>query len=131
MRQAGIRLVVVDYLQLLEAADKRASRQEQVGAISRHMKLLSRELDVAVVVLAQLNRGPSARLDSRPRMADLRESGQIEQDSDAVILLHAGSEDVGGSMVPTFKMELIVDKNRHGRTGSVHLNQEYEYADLT
>jgi len=131
MRQAGIRLVVVDYLQLLEAADKRASRQEQVGAISRHMKLLSRELDVAVVVLAQLNRGPSARLDSRPRMADLRESGQIEQDSDAVILLHPGSEPVGDSTMPTFKMELIVDKNRHGRTGSVHLDQEYEYADLT
>jgi len=131
MRQADIRLVVVDYLQLLEAADRRASRQEQVGGISRALKLLSRELDVAVVVLAQLNRGPSARLDSRPRMADLRESGQIEQDSDVVILLHPESADVGGSMVPTFKMELIVDKNRHGRTGSVHLDQEYEYADLT
>jgi len=65
-------------------------------------------------------------------MADLRESGQIEQDSDAVILLHPESEDAGGGlMVPTFKMELIVDKNRHGRTGSVHLNQEYEHADLT
>jgi len=131
MRQADVRLVVVDYLQLLEAADKRASRQEQVGAISRHMKLLSRELDVAVMVLAQLNRGPSARLDSRPRMGDLRESGQIEQDSDAVILLHPEVTDVGGSMVPTYKMEFIVDKNRHGRTGSVFLNQEYEHADLT
>ena len=132
MRQADIRLVVVDYLQLLEAADKRATRQEQVGSISRHLKLLSRELDVAVVVLAQLNRGPSARLDSRPRMADLRESGQIEQDSDVVILLHPELEDAGGGLrVPTFKIEFVVDKNRHGRTGSVHLNQEYEYADLT
>jgi len=129
-RTADVRLVVVDYLQLLEAEDRRVARYEQVGAISRRLKLLARELDVAVVVLAQLNRAPSARPDRRPRKEDLRESGQIEQDSDAVILLHHRVEEVNGSTRPTYEVELIVDKNRHGRTGSVCLEWAPEFATL-
>jgi replicative DNA helicase len=130
LRRTGVRLVVVDYLQLLEAEDRRVARYEQVGAISRRLKLLSRELDVAVVVLAQLNRAPSTRADRRPRKEDLRESGQIEQDSDAVILLYHHEENVNGSAVPTYEVELIVDKNRHHRTGSVCLEWEPEHATL-
>ena len=129
-RHHEVRLVVVDYLQLLEAENPRADRHLQVGEISTRMHRLSRELDVAVLMLAQLNRAPAARPDKRPRMTDLRESGRIEQDSSAVVLIYHHEDQVGSSMVPTGEVELIVDKNRHGRTGSVSLEQEFEYADL-
>lgn len=125
-----MRLVVVDYLQLLEAEDKRSARYEQVGAMSRRLKLLARELDTAVVVLAQLNRSPASRSDGRPRMDDLRESGQIEQDSDAVILLHHREEQHNGAAVPTFEVDFIVDKNRHGRTRTVTLEWAGEHATV-
>lgn len=121
-RQRGLSLIVVDYLQLVNAgqdASHRASRQEQVAAISRRLKILAKELDCPVVALSQLNRQSELREDRRPRLADLRESGSIEQDADLVMLLHRPSyydpNDAPGTA------ELIVAKNRNGQTATIRL----------
>lgn len=129
-RHHDIRLVVVDYLQLLEASNPKLQRHQQVGDMSRQLHLLSRELDVAVIVLAQLNREVSARQDGRPRKTDLRESGQIEQDASVVILAHLIKEQYGESVVSTGELHLIIDKNRHGRTHTVKLTEDFQHADL-
>src|SRR4029077_14393630 len=84
----GIRLVVIDDLQLIEPENRRDPRQEQVAQISRRLKFLARELQIPVIALAQLNRGVEDRQSHEPRLADLRESGSIEQDADTVMLLH-------------------------------------------
>ncbi len=83
-----LRLVIIDYLQLMSSPRKVENRQQEVSEMSRSLKLLAKELDVPVVAVAQLNRGPEQRTDKKPLLADLRESGSIEQDSDMVILLH-------------------------------------------
>ena len=87
VRQHDIKLVVVDYLQLMETGASSESRQQEVSQMSRGLKKLAGELGVAMVVLSQLNRGPTQRSDKRPQISDLRESGSIEQDADVVILL--------------------------------------------
>src|SRR5262249_37054830 len=84
----GIRLAVIDSLQLIEPDNRRDPRQEQVAQISRRLKFLARELQIPVVDLAQVNRSAEDLQDHRPRLADLRESGSIEQDADTVMLLH-------------------------------------------
>lgn len=114
---AGLDLIVVDYLQLLRADGKPGSRWEAVGEISRSLKLLAAELDVPVVAAAQLNRASEGRGEQpeRPRLSDLRESGSIEQDADVVLLLHASDPDNAALR------ELIVAKNRQGRTGVTQL----------
>lgn len=119
--RSGLGLVVVDYIQLLEsepsAKSSRESRQEAVAKISGSLKRLARELDVPVLALSQLNRAVEMREDRRPRMADLRESGAIEQDADQVVLLHR-PEYYDPNEAPG-EAELIVAKNRHGPTGTV------------
>ncbi|MCX5046703.1 replicative DNA helicase [Aldersonia sp. NBC_00410] len=87
-QQHNIRLVVIDYLQLMTSGKKVESRQQEVSEFSRQLKLLAKELEVPVVAVSQLNRGPEQRTDRRPMVSDLRESGSIEQDSDLVILVH-------------------------------------------
>jgi replicative DNA helicase len=118
MRQ-DIGLIVVDYIQLIEheAPEGRENRQEQIAKISRRLKTLARELNVPVLALSQLNRAVENREDRRPRMADLRESGAIEQDADLVLLLHR-PEYYDPNDQPGIA-ELIVAKNRNGRTDSV------------
>jgi replicative DNA helicase len=112
-----IGLIIVDYIQLIESEDTRDSRQEQIAKISRRLKTLARDLKVPVIALSQLNRAVETREDRRPRMADLRESGAIEQDADIVLLLHRpeyyDSTDTPGVA------ELIVAKNRNGKTDTV------------
>jgi replicative DNA helicase len=103
-------LVVIDYLQLVQPADAREPRQEQVAGISRRLKLLARELAVPVVVMAQVNR--AAEEHGRPQLRHLRESGAVEQDSDTVLLLHAEPGDEGRVVVD-------VAKQRNGPTGEV------------
>jgi replicative DNA helicase len=118
-RRGKLDLVILDYLQLIEPEDKNAPREQQIALISRRLKFLSKELRVPVVALAQLNRGVELREDKRPRLADLRESGSIEQDADVVMFLHRADaydpEDRPG------EADVIVAKNRSGPTGSVTL----------
>src|SRR4029077_12227324 len=99
--------------------DSRDSRQEQIAKISRRLKTLARELHMPVIALSQLNRAVESREDRRPRMADLRESGAIEQDADMVLLLHR-PEYYDANDQPGIA-ELIVAKNRNGATTSVKL----------
>src|ERR1700753_2971538 len=83
-----LKLVIIDYLQLMSSPKKTESRQQEVSEMSRSLKLLAKELEVPVVALSQLNRGPEQRQDKKPMLSDLRESGSIEQDSDMVMLVH-------------------------------------------
>ncbi len=115
-----IGLIVVDYIQLVDSEDSRDSRQEQIAKISRRLKTLARELEIPVIALSQLNRAVESREDRRPRMADLRESGAIEQDADIVLLLHR-PEYYDANDQPGIA-ELIVAKNRNGGVGTVKLN---------
>lgn len=119
----GLALVVVDYLQLVQPPDARATREQQVAAISRSLKLMSRELMVPVVVAAQLNRGSEQRAERRPVLSDLRESGQIEADADTVLLLHDDAE-----LAKSGQIEVIVAKNRHGPKGTIQLTWAPYYA---
>ena len=118
-----IRCIIVDYLQLMHLGGRVESRQQEITTISRYIKALARELNIPVVVLSQLNRAPEGRLDNRPRMSDLRESGSIEQDADVVMLLHR--EDYYNRSKPDFTpnntAELIIAKQRNGPTGKVDL----------
>jgi replicative DNA helicase len=114
-----IKVVVVDYLQLIEPDNRRDSRQEQVAQLSRRLKFLARELQIPVVSLAQVNRGSEDRQDHRPRLADLRESGAIEQDADTVMLLHRPELYEPGQHEGI--LEIIIGKQRNGPTGEVTL----------
>ena len=114
-----IKIVAIDYLQLIEPENRRDPRQEQVAQISRRLKGLARELQLPVIALAQVNRGSEDRQDHRPRLADLRESGSIEQDADTCMLLHRPGKFDGG--VEDNVIEVIVAKQRNGPTGEVTL----------
>ncbi len=113
-----LRLIVIDYLQLMSSGKKVESRQLEVSEFSRQIKLLAKELDVPIIALSQLNRGPEQRSDKRPMMSDLRESGSIEQDADMVILLHREDVYEKESTRPG-EADLIVAKHRNGPTRDV------------
>jgi replicative DNA helicase len=128
-QSAGLRLVVIDYLQLMQSGGSRRSenRQQEVSDMSRNLKLLAKELQVPVVVLSQLNRGPEQRSDKKPMMSDLRESGSIEQDADIVILLHR--EDAYDKESPRAgEADLIVAKHRNGATPTITVAFQGHYS---
>ncbi|MDU5843468.1 MAG: DnaB-like helicase C-terminal domain-containing protein, partial [Cutibacterium avidum] len=117
-QQHNLGLVVVDYLQLMTTGKQVESRQQEVSVLSRNLKLLAKDLDIPVVAVARLNRGPEARTDKKPMMSDLRESGSLEQDADVVILLHR--EDVYDKESPRAgEADIIVAKHRNGPTRTV------------
>lgn len=118
--KAGLDLLVIDYLQLMEAQGGSRSRQEDVSALSRGLKILARDLEVPVVALSQLNRGAEQREGHRPRLSDLRESGAIEQDADTVWLLHRPYY-YSRAENERRLAEVIVAKQRHGPTDTVRL----------
>jgi replicative DNA helicase len=120
-----IRMVVIDYLQLIEPENRRDPRQEQVAQISRRLKFLARELEIPVVALAQVNRASEDRQDHRPRLADLRESGSIEQDADTVMILHRPEMHEPGQHDGI--IEVIVAKQRNGPTGEITLTYLKQY----
>jgi replicative DNA helicase len=127
-----IRLVVIDYLQLIEPESRRDPRQEQVAQISRRLKFLARELKIPVIALAQVNRASEDRQDHKPRLSDLRESGSIEQDADTVMILHRPGKFEGGDLDNT--LEVIIAKQRNGPTGEVtltYLKQFMRYENHT
>jgi replicative DNA helicase len=122
-----LRLVVLDYLQLMSSSRRVESRQQEVAEMSRSLKLLAKELEVPVVAISQLNRGAEQRSDKRPQLSDLRESGAIEQDADMVILLHR--EDAYEKESPRAgEADLIVAKNRNGPTQDVVVSSQLHYS---
>ena len=126
VRTAGLRLVIVDYLQLMQAP-KAENRQVAVSELSRQLKLLAKEFGITVIVLAQLNRGPEQRTDKKPMVSDLRESGSIEQDADIVILLHR--EDAYEVESPRAgEADFIVGKHRGGPTATITAAFQGHYA---
>ncbi|MGK5449465.1 replicative DNA helicase [Streptomyces radiopugnans] len=124
-----LRLVVIDYLQLMQSGGSRRpeSRQQEVSEMSRNLKLLAKELEVPVIALSQLNRGPEQRTDKKPMVSDLRESGSIEQDADMVILLHR--EDAYEKESPRAgEADLIVAKHRNGPTATITVAFQGHYS---
>jgi replicative DNA helicase len=120
MASGALDLVIVDYLQLMGGGDavRVDNRTQEIGYFTRALKQLSKELDVPIVVGAQLSRAVEQRADKRPQLSDLRESGDIEQDADVVMFLHSDPA-IKSLEVPT---ELIIEKHRNGPTGSVNIN---------
>lgn len=127
---SNLGLIVIDYLQLMQSGRKTENRVSEVSEISRSLKIMAKELNVPVLCLSQLSRGPEQRVDKRPMLSDLRESGAIEQDADVVIFLYrddyydSASEDKNIA-------ECIVAKNRHGSTGTVKLQWIGEYTTFS
>jgi replicative DNA helicase len=126
-QQHDLRLVIIDYLQLMQSGKRVESRQVEVSEFSRSLKLLAKELEVPVIALSQLNRGPEQRTDKKPMVSDLRESGSIEQDADMVILLHR--EDAYEKESPRAgEADLIVAKHRNGPTATVTVAFQGHYS---
>ena len=124
----GLALIVVDYLQLMTGAGRNAhSREQEVAEYSRSLKLLAKDVDVPVIALSQLNRKAEERHDKRPQLADLRESGGVEQDSDMVILIHRPDaydrDDPRGG-----EADLILAKNRHGSTKTLSICHQLHFS---
>ncbi|BEP13128.1 replicative DNA helicase [Acidothermaceae bacterium B102] len=123
----GLRLIIVDYMQLMSSAKRVENRQQEVSEMSRSMKLLAKELEVPVVAISQLNRGAEQRTDKKPQLSDLRESGSIEQDADMVILLHR--EDAYEKESPRAgEADLIVAKHRNGPTDTITVAFQGHYS---
>ena len=125
-RMRNLGLVVIDYLQLMESANKHSNRVTEVSEITRQLKLMAKELNVPVICLSQLARGPENRQDHRPMLADLRESGSIEQDADIVLFLYRDGY-YNEEFENQSEAECIISKNRHGETGTVKLAWLGEY----
>ena len=129
-QRVGLKMVVIDYLQLMTSGKKVESRQQEVSEFSRALKLLAKELNVPVIALSQLNRGPEQRADKKPALADLRESGSLEQDADIVILLHR--EDAYERDHPRAgEADLIVAKHRNGATRTIPVSFAGMYSRFT
>ncbi|WP_425707278.1 replicative DNA helicase [Georgenia sp. Z1491] len=122
-----LKLIAVDYLQLMSSGKRVESRQQEVSEFSRALKLLAKELEVPVIAVAQLNRGPEQRGDKKPMMSDLRESGSLEQDADVVMLLHR--EDAYEKEHPRAgEADIIIAKQRNGPTGTVTVAFQGHYS---
>ncbi|MFY0409807.1 DnaB-like helicase C-terminal domain-containing protein, partial [Solicola sp. PLA-1-18] len=125
-----LKLIVLDYLQLMTSGRKVESRQVEVSEFSRQIKLLAKELEVPIIAISQLNRGSEQRTDKRPMLSDLRESGSIEQDADMVLLLHRPdmyedeSERLG-------EADFILAKNRSGQPGTCTVTFQGHYSRFT
>ena len=125
-RQKDIKLIIIDYLQLLASERKRDNKVQEVSDISRQLKILAKELNIPVIALAQLSRSVEARQDKRPMLSDLRESGSIEQDADIVMFLYR-DEYYNANTNNKNLAELIISKHRNGSTGKVNLYYHHDY----
>ncbi|KAB2908050.1 MAG: replicative DNA helicase [Ignavibacteriaceae bacterium] len=127
----GIKMIVIDYLQLMQGHADTESREREISTISRSLKGLAKDLDIPIIALSQLNRESEKRTDKRPMLSDLRESGSIEQDADVVMFIHRpeyyGKEvDSEGNSMKGLA-EVIIAKHRNGPTGEVKLTFLHEY----
>jgi len=132
--RGGLGLVIVDYLQLMRSDDPRANRVEQVGQISRGLKILARELEVPVLAISQLSRAPEQRHPPKPMLSDLRESGNLEQDADVVAFLYREDYYRDPEDEPDGLADVIVAKHRNGPIGSpklVFLDRFPKFADFS
>ena len=129
-QKSDLRLIVVDYMQLMTSGKKYESRQQEVSDFSRSLKLMAKELDVPVVAISQLNRGPEQRTDKRPQVSDLRESGSLEQDADMVMLLHRPDafdrDDPRGG-----EADIILGKHRNGPTATITVAHQLHLSRFT
>jgi len=124
---ADLQMIVVDYLQLMSSGKRTESRQQEVAEFSRQLKLLAKELDVPLVAISQLNRGPESRTDKRPQIADLRESGSLEQDADIVMLLYRpDSQDKDDTRAG--EADIIVAKHRGGPIDTVQVAHQLHFS---
>lgn len=129
----GLGVIIIDYLQLITGS-KGENRQQVVSEISRELKILAKDLKVPVIALSQLSRAVEQRQDKRPMLADLRESGSIEQDADIVAFLYRDAyyqKEQGDSQEANNVTELILEKNRHGSLGTVKLYFHKEYTKFS
>lgn len=125
-----LRLVVVDYIQLMTSGKRVESRQQEVSEFSRNLKLLAKELEVPVVAISQLNRGPEQRTDKKPMLGDLRESGSLEQDADMVMLIHR--PDAFERDDPRAgEADLILAKHRNGPTATITVTNQLHLSRFT
>ena len=122
----NLKLIVIDYLQLMTSGKKVENRQQEVSEFSRNLKLLAKELNVPIVAISQLNRSPEQRSDKKPMLSDLRESGSIEQDADVVILLHR--DEMYDSQSRSGEADLIVAKHRNGQTRTITVAAQLHFA---
>ncbi len=121
-----LRMIILDYLQLMSSGKRVESRQQEVSEFSRNLKLLAKELDVPLIALSQLNRGSEQRTDKRPMVSDLRESGSLEQDADMVILLHR--DDVYDKENRPGEADVIIAKHRAGPTKTITVAFQGHYS---
>jgi replicative DNA helicase len=126
-QRVGLKMIVIDYLQLMTSGKKVESRQQEVSEFSRALKLLAKELQVPVIALSQLNRGPEQRSDRKPQLSDLRESGSLEQDADMVILLHRESA-YEKDNPRAGEADFIVAKHRNGPTDTITVGFQGHYS---
>jgi len=117
----GLDLVIIDYLQLMSLAREKENRQQEIAEISRALKILAKDMRIPVIALSQLNRGLESRENKRPHLADLRESGAIEQDADLVMFIYRDEYYYPEKTDKPGIAEIIIGKNRHGATGDVDL----------
>ncbi len=125
----GLDLIIIDYMQLMSVKRNRENRQQEISEISRNLKVLAKELSIPIVTLSQLNRGLESREDKRPKLADLRESGAIEQDADVVLFIYR-DEVYNEETEFTGVAEIIVGKNRHGAIGKIELRFLKEFTSF-
>lgn len=132
-KEGELSLLVIDYLQLIEPDSVKEQRHEQVAKITRRLKGLARELEIPVVVLAQLNRQTEGAKDNKPRLVHLRESGAIEQDADVVLFPHREEYYLTGEAAACVKgqAQIIIAKQRHGPVGEVNVGWERDYTRFT
>ncbi|NBY31390.1 MAG: replicative DNA helicase [Actinobacteria bacterium] len=121
-----LKLIVIDYLQLMTSGKRVENRQQEVSEFSRQLKLLAKELNVPIIAISQLNRSPEQRSDKKPMLSDLRESGSIEQDADVVILLHR--DDLYDNQNRSGEADLIVAKHRNGPTRTITVSAQLHFA---
>ena len=129
-RIKNLGLVIIDYLGLIQTTLRTENRVQIVGEITRQLKIMAKELNVPVILLSQLSRGPESRTDKRPMLSDLRESGSIEQDADIVLFLYRDAYYNKESKTPNVA-ECIVAKNRHGETGTINLIWDGQFTRFT